>query len=218
MDNKIICVVGRTCSGKDTLVQKLIDLFPLDFVPFISYTDRPMRMSETNGKEHWFMTKEGFTKMMEETKPLAYTQIKSKENPDGYRYMCTEDQVGKCNLYVIDPKGIYYILNNFDNIDLRIIYVMADEEVREERAKSRSDYTTEYKKRCEQEDEQFSKFEEIAIAGELELDRNFFIVHNNDSIDRTFAHFAHAALNAVDDDTSISNEELYSFFMQYIDV
>ena len=70
---RMICVVGRTCSGKDSLTSKAIlnanttlsNNFHIaredlntdgPYKPVISYTTREMRPEETDGKEHYFIT------------------------------------------------------------------------------------------------------------------------------------------------------------------
>ena len=71
-----------------------------------------------------------------------------------------EDVVDKDVIYIINPNGIKYIKEHFKDLELKIIYVYANEKTREQRVKNRSDYESSYKKRCESEDEEFKEFEE----------------------------------------------------------
>ena len=158
---RILCIVGRTCSGKDTLAQYLIKKSKGKIKPFISFTDREMRKGETDGVEHYFLSKESFTEMMETHKPLAYTEICNEEYPEGCRYMTTVSQLDSdANLYIIDPNGVHYLEENFPDVKMEIIYIIRSKSDREKSAKRhRSDFEK-FEKRCAQEDTQFTKFEE----------------------------------------------------------
>lgn len=57
---KLICIMGKTFSGKTTLVNRLKKEGVLDFI--ISHTNRPIRNGEVNGRDYYFET---------ETKPEA---------------------------------------------------------------------------------------------------------------------------------------------------
>ena len=120
----------------------------------ISYTTRLMRDGETDGVEHYFITSdEAQTKLKEET-VLAYTKIGE------YEYFATKEKLKDSNFYIIDPRGIKYLKENDFGLNLKTIYISIPDHVREERCKSRSDYETAYKKRCESENEQFTEFEQ----------------------------------------------------------
>jgi guanylate kinase len=61
-------------SGKSTLVDKVRQIVPgLDFS--ISYTTRPARGSEQNGREYFFITREEFEKMIREDEFLEHAEV-----------------------------------------------------------------------------------------------------------------------------------------------
>lgn len=153
----LILVIGRSGAGKDTLVRYVQSQIASSAVP--SYTDRPIRPTETEGVEHTFLTKEGFDDIMKTEHALAYTQI----GETGYRYCTTVEQIDKLPndtiFYVIDPQGYYFCKKNADKFNLKVIYVTAPEELRKERAIKRNGDTETYLKRCADEDAQFAVFE-----------------------------------------------------------
>ncbi len=55
---KIFCLMGKSSSGKDTLFKNLIKENELGLLPVVSYTTRPMRTNEVEGREYHFITKE----------------------------------------------------------------------------------------------------------------------------------------------------------------
>lgn len=53
---KIFCLMGKSSSGKDTIFGDLIKEKELGLLPVISYTTRPMRVNEVEGREYHFIT------------------------------------------------------------------------------------------------------------------------------------------------------------------
>ena len=60
METKFIIVVGKTCTGKDTLVRNLKNIFPLSIVELKNCTTRPKRTQ--NEDTYIFLSHEEFTK------------------------------------------------------------------------------------------------------------------------------------------------------------
>ena len=148
----IICIVGRTSSGKDYISKRLSTI--LDYPLVVSHTTRPKRDNETNGVEHWFDTKEEFDDLMQNNTVIAYTKIGE------YEYCALLEDIGNNAIYIIDAKGIEYLKQNFkDKIKLKIIYVYCDEYIRKARASTRSDFKDAWEKRNKDEDAQFTEFE-----------------------------------------------------------
>ena len=81
MKPKLICIVGETASGKDSIIKAAVEkMSNYEIRTVCSYADRPKRENETDGIEHYFITTEEFNKLKEERKDdiLAYTHIKRK--------------------------------------------------------------------------------------------------------------------------------------------
>ena len=53
---KIFCLMGKSSSGKDTIFQKIKQIFADQLMPIVSYTTRPMRVGEVEGREYHFIT------------------------------------------------------------------------------------------------------------------------------------------------------------------
>lgn len=148
----LICLVGRTASGKSYIAQKLSKDFDIPVVA--SYTTRPMREGEVDGVDHTFLKGcEAYAKLHTDH-VVAYTEIGE------YKYFMTLEMFKDKNIVLIDPNGLEYMKKEYgDECDIFTIYVYCDSEVRNERAKSRSDYHTSYRKRNNAENKQFTEFE-----------------------------------------------------------
>lgn len=56
--NRIFCIVGKSCSGKDTLYARILAEGRPAPVPVIPCTTRPRRTGETEGQNYRFVTQE----------------------------------------------------------------------------------------------------------------------------------------------------------------
>lgn len=59
----MICIEGKSCSGKDTIVNILIQM---GYTRAITYTTRPPRIGEIDGREYHFISEKKFLEMVKE--------------------------------------------------------------------------------------------------------------------------------------------------------
>jgi guanylate kinase len=156
---RIICIMGETASGKDTISKYIMKNFGVQ--PVVSFATRPMRDGEVNGREHVFITPEKMAEIRKTQDVFAYTKIedKTKTNVDGYEYCATLQTLPEGDIiYVIDPNGVNYMKNSpaiMEKVELLVLYIYVPYEIRKERAqKSRSDFEK-FETRCKQEEVQF---------------------------------------------------------------
>jgi guanylate kinase len=150
MENKehvLLCILGRTSCGKDTLVQKLCERTGLTAI--MSYTTRPRRNNE--GNTHIFSSREVYEQMQAEDNVAAYTEIA------GNIYWTTIDQLFEHSVYIIDPKGVETLRQlNLPNLRLVTVYINTPDNVRKDRAlNKRGDDRFTFMKRDMAEREQF---------------------------------------------------------------
>jgi guanylate kinase len=128
MKNKehvLVCVLGRTASGKDSLVQKICERTGVRQI--ISYTTRPRR--ENEGDTHVFVTDAIYEQMRVANQVAAFTQIGE------YKYWSTIDQLYDNDLYIIDYQGIKTLRElNLPNLKIITIFINVPDHIREERA------------------------------------------------------------------------------------
>lgn len=148
----LFCVMGRTASGKDTMVREACRYFGLH--PVISYATRPQREGEPN-TSHFFITKEEMNRInMEEV--VAMTQIGE------YYYFTTESLLDNSDFYIIDPIGFKQLAGSSkvcDKYCLIGIYLNISSECQKQHSTMRGDNIEVFKKRCIAEDPQFTGFE-----------------------------------------------------------
>ena len=167
MSKTIICIVGRTASGKDTFAGMLKEH---GLKPVVSHTTRPIRTTETDGVQHHFISEEEAAEILKDRDRIAaYTEI------NGYKYFTTIDSLMRANIYVIDPNGIEYLRSQHPEVTLKVINIRCDRGVNQDHANIRRDDEEAFKKRFEAESEQFDRFEK-----EEQYD---LLIWNNGSLD-----------------------------------
>ena len=96
---KLICLLGKSCSGKDTIYKKLLQKPELDLVPLVTYTTRPMRAGEQEGREYHFTDEEGFNSLKEQGRVI---EDRSYDTVYGlWRYFTVDD-----GTFVPDGKNV----------------------------------------------------------------------------------------------------------------
>lgn len=124
-EHVLLCVMGRTASGKDSLVNKLCERTNLSQI--ISYTTRDKRVGE--GDTHIFVTKEDYEVMKANDEVAAYTEIA------GNLYWTTIDQLYENDVYIIDPLGVEVLKKlNLPNLRLVTVFINTPDTIREKRA------------------------------------------------------------------------------------
>lgn len=146
-EHVVLCIMGKTASGKDTLANKLCERTGLR--PVISYTTRERRTNE--GNTHIFISDKEYQELEDSGQIATFTQIGQ------YRYCCTIDQLYESDVYVIDPIGIQNLRKlNLPNLRLVTVYINTPDDVRKERALSkRGDDRFAFMKRDMAERDQF---------------------------------------------------------------
>lgn len=60
---KIVCLMGKSSSGKDTIYKRLLSQDRVTLRALVPYTTRPIRMGEQDGVEYHFTDEEGFREL-----------------------------------------------------------------------------------------------------------------------------------------------------------
>lgn len=162
---KLICLIGETARGKDTVARYLQETY--NKKPVVSYTTRPKRDSETNGVEHYFIDDLTADKMLATTDNIAaYTKI------GNYRYFSTIEEVMHSDIYIIDPNGFKSLYLGNNEIKLIPIYVTCNLAVAYKRALKRGDNIDAFEERVIAESKQFADYKDYAYKIENNDDLN----------------------------------------------
>lgn len=68
----IYVLMGKSCAGKNAVAEKLLDNKDLDLHRVVTYTTRPKRSGEKNGREYHFVTRKAYSNQIEAGKVIDF--------------------------------------------------------------------------------------------------------------------------------------------------
>lgn len=118
---KIIALMGKAGAGKDTILQKCLIRADGQLHGIVSYTTRPPREGEVDGKDYYFIDEKEF---------LNKNMFESTEFR-GWYYGISEDSLSldKVNIGVFNPTGVR-TLQSLPNVDVIPVYVEVGDKTR----------------------------------------------------------------------------------------
>ena len=136
---KIFCLMGKSNSGKDTIFKELMKDKGLELKAIVSYTTRPIRTNECNGREYYFIDEITLQKYRNEGKVI---EERNYNTVHGVWYYCTIDDkqvnIEKNNyLLIVTLEAYKDIALYFGEENVIPFYIELDDGVRLERALKR---------------------------------------------------------------------------------
>ena len=131
-------IMGKSASGKDTLYQRVMDQHT-ELRPVVTYTTRPIRAGETEGKEYHFVSESQFQKMRRDGTVVEY---RCYETVKGLWYYFTVDdgqidfeKGDSCMITTLE--GYEQIRDYYGKERVVPLYIEVDDMVRIERSLKR---------------------------------------------------------------------------------
>lgn len=148
-EHVVILVVGKSGSGKSSLINRLCERANLAALQ--SYTTRPKRSESDN--DHIFVGVEDYIGAKENGEIAIDTELA------GNYYYSTVEQLYNADLYTINPEALDRLLDmDLPNIRFVVVYISCPDNIREERAMKRGDDKHKYRVRDFAERQEFRKF------------------------------------------------------------
>lgn len=182
---KIIYLMGKSSTGKDTLFKRLLENPPCGLQTVVPYTTRPIRDGESQGVEYFFTDEEGYQKLKSDGKLIEERAYHTCHGL--WRYFTVDDgqiDLAKSNFAMIGTLEAYEKLKNYFGVEnLCPVLVELDDGERLQRAlnRERTQEQPKFQEMCRRflaDAEDFSE-EKIAAAG---ITRRFY----NDDLERCF--------------------------------
>lgn len=157
-------------SGKSTLVNEILKAIPrLDFS--ISYTTRPTRGSETNGKQYHFVGRDEFRRMVEADEFLEHAEFDGNCYGTARRYLIDAERNGTDLLLDIDVQGAAQIHQKLPDA-VSIFVLPPDKKTLEWRLRKRGEDGEDTIQRrldtASREIEQYEQYSYVLINDQLE--------------------------------------------------
>lgn len=154
LNNIIVCILGKSGSGKTTVTEKLNLEYGLETLS--SYTTRSPRYDGENG--HIFIDLQTFKDLPNK---VAYTEF------HGNHYCATKEQVDNADLYVVDTYGLQQLKELYNGKEIVSIYINVPMETCLERMRRRGDNEDKCWERLRHDDEVFK-----GVLGEVDYSVN----------------------------------------------
>lgn len=179
----LIVLTGKTASGKDTIMAKLLSRFP-DLKRVITTTSRSPRQGERNGVDYNFVSGEEFRKKIKAGDFIEHVEYA------GNLYGTEKSQLEDTShdlIWRIDPSMAGQVKSLFKNP--LVIYLMVDDEVVLERLKERGLNQEEISKRMQEDKRFWGEFKDCYdfvvenVPGKLDetLDKIALLIENQRS-------------------------------------
>ena len=146
----MILLIGKTASGKDTILNEIVKL---GYKKIVTYTTRPIRPGEIDGVNYHYVEKDDFVEGVNNGFFAETTSYKVATGKTWYYGSAIEDY-DKDKVMIVNPDGIKQI-SKIKSLNPVVFYIKANEDVIRQRLDKRGDNREEAERRIEADDKDF---------------------------------------------------------------
>lgn len=125
--SRIFCIVGKSCSGKDTLYARILERYP-ELVPVILHTTRPMRPGEAEGRTYHFVTEEQLRQYEAEGRVLEKRVYRTTQGP--WTYFTLRFELDADRLVITTLEGARALMDCYGPRAVQVVYLDVDDRTR----------------------------------------------------------------------------------------
>lgn len=157
-------IIGATCSGKTKIVDELVKR---GYNKIVTYTTRPKRDGEVDGKDYHFVSEDYFLSKVRNNFFAEYKEYDTAFGKwyYGVSYDSIENSTEK-DIIILTPSGVTDLKQRFSSDKMNILYVYANQKTIKKRSEKRGEYKGEKKleaiRRLEQDRIDFKNAELLA--------------------------------------------------------
>ena len=168
MKNKILILSGYSNNGKSTVLDELVKKY--NFRNIVSFTTRPIRKNEIEGKDYFFITKDKFHSMAEKNEFIGTRSYITKVEVDGksmndvWYYSLHKNQfknTDKPSCVIVDKQGAEELIKYLGENSYVWIYLECEEDILKRRGLIRGDYEEEIIRRIRSDKKNFKGIENV---------------------------------------------------------
>lgn len=168
----LVIVSSPSGAGKTTLTRRLLTEFAGQLEFSVSYTTRPMRNGEVNGRDYWFVTPEEFQRMVEANEFAEWAHV------HGNRYGTAQAPIeaalaaGRDIIFDVDFQGGASLSSRWPNDSLKIFILPPSIEALETRLRQRAtdsqDVIERRVRKAREELEHFGEYQHLIVNDDLD--------------------------------------------------
>ena len=186
--NHIYCLVGKSCSGKDTLFAHILENHP-ELVPVIPHTTRPRRTGEADGQNYWFVTQDQLRQYEAQGDVIEKREYHTVQGL--WTYFTLRFDLDADRLLITTLEGASALMDCYGFQAVRVVYLSLDDHTRllrciqREEEQSHPDYT-EVCRRFLADQEDFSPQKLESFPHLCQIDTQDTIEHCLDRVDALY--------------------------------
>lgn len=168
----LVIVSSPSGAGKTTLTRRLLAEFPTQLEFSVSYTTRPMRPGEVDGRDYWFVTADTFQGMVERHEFAEYEWVHQNRYGTARAPIDTALAAGRDMIFDVDWQGGKSLSALWPRDSLKIFILPPDVEVLERRLRQRAtdapDVIERRVRKAREELEHYPEYEHLIINDDLD--------------------------------------------------
>ena len=174
----VIVLTGKSCSGKDVTRR---ELEKYNFNNIVSYTSRPARINEINGKDYHFVERDTFEQMINNNEMIEYRSYNTLflDKPDTWYYGLRKDTLDPNKKYIVilDLNGVESFIKHYGRKNCFVVYMCCPKSERKRRAEERGSFSlSEWNRRLIADNKDFN-------SKKLNKFTDFTVVNMSDEIE-----------------------------------
>ena len=127
MANRIFCLVGKSCSGKDTLYARILERHP-ELLPVIPHTTRPRRTGEVEGQHYCFVTEEQLRQYEARGQVIEKREYHTAQGL--WTYFTLRFPLDRDRLLITTLEGARALMDAYGSQAVCIVYLHVDDRTR----------------------------------------------------------------------------------------
>ena len=134
---KIYCIIGKSGTGKDTVLAELLKDKSIGLEKIVPYTTRPKRDGEVEGVNYHYVSVDELKLMEQDGKVIERRTYDTVHGP--WNYFTASTNICADNDYIIitTQKALKHFFDYFGCDRIHVIYLMLDDKIRLERCIAR---------------------------------------------------------------------------------
>lgn len=125
--NRVFCLVGKSCSGKDTLYARILERCP-ELVPVVPCTTRPMRPGEVEGQSYHFATQEQLRQYEDQGQVIEKREYHTTQGL--WTYFTLRFDLDTDRLLITTLAGARALMDCYGPGHVRVVYLHVDDRTR----------------------------------------------------------------------------------------
>lgn len=127
MSGRVFCLVGKSCSGKDTLFPRILERYP-ELKPVIPHTTRPRRPGEAEGQSYHFVSEEQLRQY--EAEGLLLEKREYRTTQGLWTYFTLRFDLDADRLLITTLEGAKALMDCYGPEHVRVVCLHADDRTR----------------------------------------------------------------------------------------